>query len=158
MNSKIGHISLLIIFLFISSCVPPAHMYRKGWMFEQDKRERIVRTAERYVGIKYRYGGTTLFGFDCSGFVRFVYKKHGLDIPRSSDDQFNSGRKISFGDAMPGDLVFFRMNGSGVSHVGIYIGNNRFIHSPSSGKKITYADIESPYWKERYAGAATYFR
>ncbi len=158
MSTGTGRISILILFFFIFSCVPPARMYRGGRMFEQDKREKIVRTAERYVGIKYRYGGTTLFGFDCSGFVQFIYAKHGLDIPRGSDEQYDSARKISIRDAAPGDLVFFRTSGSGISHVGIYIGNNRFIHSPSSGKKISYADIESSYWKERYAGAATYFR
>jgi len=158
MIRRIRQISLFIIVLFISSCVPPAHMYRKGWMFEQDKREKIVRTAERYVGIKYKYGGATPFGFDCSGFVQFVYKKHGLDIPRGTDDQYSAGRKIGIGEVRPGDLVFFRINGSGISHVGIYAGENKFIHSPSSGKKISYADIESPYWKEKYAGAATYFK
>ncbi|MCU0822003.1 MAG: C40 family peptidase, partial [Spirochaetes bacterium] len=138
MSGRTRQISLFILFLFISSCAPPAHMYRKGRIFEQDRREKIVRTAEKYVGIKYRYGGTTLFGFDCSGFVQFIYAKHGLEIPRGSDEQYDSARKISIRNAVPGDLVFFRINGSGVSHVGIYIGNNRFIHSPRSGKKITY--------------------
>lgn len=156
MNRKYQKISLLLFF-HITSCVSPYETFRDGWFFQEEKRERIVRTAERYIGVRYKYGGTSLFGFDCSGFVRYVYQKHGIELPRGSKEQYESGRKLSIGEAQPGDLVFFSIEGPGISHVGIYLGGMRFIHSPGTGKKISYAAIDSNYWKGRFVAAAAYF-
>lgn len=155
MSKRFPHI-VLSLFIFITACVPPAHMHRRGGILYKDTREKIVRTAKSYIGIKYRWGGTTQFGFDCSGFVQHVYKKNGINLPRGSRSQYYKGRRISLVYAEPGDLVFFRINGSKISHVGIYLGNYEFIHSPRSGKKISRASINNSYWKKRYAGAVTY--
>ncbi len=154
-------ISVFALISLISSCTPPAHMIKKGWMFHDDKsgtkRERIVRTAKRFIGARYRYGGKDPFGFDCSGFVLYVYNKNGINIPRGSKSQYYSGKRVRIKEAKPGDLVFFSINSKKISHVGIYLGNFRFIHSPREGRKVSCASIKNTYWRKRYAGAATYF-
>jgi len=116
----------------------------------------IVRTAERYLGVSYRHGGSDPDGFDCSGLTMFVYKKNRIQIPRSTNEQFRNGKRIKIREASPGDLVFFDINGKGISHVGIYTGNFRFIHAPRTGKNVSYADLKNSYWKKRFRGIVTY--
>jgi cell wall-associated NlpC family hydrolase len=146
-----------IIFLFIVSCVPPGYTKTRQLNFPEDKRDDIVNTAKEYIGSGYQLNGSTPAGFDCSGFTMFVYKKNGLNIPRKALSQYYSGKKITLKYAKPGDLIFFIVRGTTVSHVGIYLGDNNFIHSPSAGKSVTITSINTPYWKKRYVGAATYF-
>lgn len=85
-------------------------------------------------------------------------KKNGLDVPRSTIAQYRFGRKLSIKNAKPGDLVFFKIHGRRLSHVGIYIGNNSFIHSPRTGKRVCIDDMTKRYWKKRYAGIASFFK
>lgn len=113
---------------------------------------KIINTAKKYIGVPYLWGGMTPNGFDCSGFTQYVFKKHGISIPRVSRDQFNFGTKISRANVQPGDLVFFNTSGSGVSHVGIYIGDGQFIHA-STSKGITIANFNSSIWINCYMGA-----
>ncbi len=150
-------ITLIIIslFIFIVSCTPPAKYRRAGRHYRGD-RKQIVRTAQRYLGVKYRYGGTTPGGFDCSGYVMYVYRENGIPMPRSLLKQYRSGKRISLNRVRPGDLVFFNITGRRISHVGLYVGNNRFIHSPRTGKRISFADMNKRYWRKRYAGAVSY--
>lgn len=116
--------------------------------------ESIVDIAKQYLGIPYKFGGQSpKTGFDCSGFTGYVYRKAGYSLPRGADDQFASLTPVR--KPQPGDLVFFRINGQRVSHVGIYAGNYRFIHAPRTGKNVGYADMRISYWKKRYAGART---
>lgn len=115
----------------------------------------IVRIASRYVGTPYRYGGKTPAGFDCSGYVRYVYARAGFRLPGGSRKQFRSLYTVRV--PQPGDLVFFRTQGRNISHVGIYVGHYRFLHSPRTGKRVGYADIRKRYWSTRYAGARTVF-
>lgn len=128
----------------------------------QDKeislREKIVATAKTLLGAKYRYGGTGGSGFDCSGFVASVYGKNGIILPHSSKAQYRGekAKKADLPKALPGDLVFFSIRGATISHVGIYLGDNSFIHAPSRGKKIMVSRIDESYWKKRFAGAVTY--
>ncbi|SDM44013.1 Cell wall-associated hydrolase, NlpC family [Psychrobacillus sp. OK028] len=113
----------------------------------------LVATAKDLIGIKYRGGGTTKAGFDCSGFVSYVYKDVGVGLPRTSSGMYSSGSKVNKSDLSSGDLVFFNTSGKGVSHVGIYIGDGKFIHS-SSSKGVSIAKINDPYyWGKRYVGA-----
>lgn len=121
-----------------------------------DKRAQIIKTAEKYLGARYNYGGMTTNGFDCSGFVQFVFRENGIDLPRSTVDQFERGKKIELSDAKPGDLVFFNINGARISHVGIFAGKSAFIHAPTWGKRVSYADMNLDYWKKTFVGAATY--
>lgn len=113
---------------------------------------RIIATSKKYIGVPYLWGGTTPKGFDCSGFVQYVFNAHGISLPRTSREQYTVGTYISTSNLQPGDLVFFNTSGSGVSHVGLYIGDGQFIHSASS-KGIVIANLFSTYWMNYYLGA-----
>jgi len=118
-----------------------------------DLRQKIVATAKQYIGVPYLWGGTTPSGFDCSGFVQYVYQRHGISLPRTSKEQWTVGTAISKSALQPGDLVFFANTyTTGISHLGIYIGNNQFIHA-SSSKGVTITDLSNSYWAARYYGA-----
>jgi cell wall-associated NlpC family hydrolase len=121
-------------------------------------RKELVKTAETFIGIPYLWGGTSPErGFDCSGLTMTVYQLNGLDLPRHSGHQFQTGNSVSINNLQPGDLVFFYTRRKGViSHVGIFVGNGYFIHAPSSGKNIRRESMNAPYYKARYAGARTY--
>lgn len=139
----------------ISFCTPP--MLRNTRVVSSpETRRNIVYTARAQIGTPYRFGGSAPGGFDCSGLVMYVYRKNGIDIPRTATDQFIEGRRISKRNIQPGDLVFFRISGSGVSHVGIYAGKGKFIHAPKPGKRVSYASLANPYWTRNYIGAASY--
>lgn len=105
--------------------------------------------------IRYRRGGSDpKTGFDCSGFVRYVYQHSlGAILPGNSASQFDAGANVARSDMKIGDLVFFRTHGKRVSHVGIYLGDNRFIHSPSTGKRVSVSSLDEAYWAHRFAGA-----
>jgi hypothetical protein len=121
-------------------------------------REEIVRTAGRYVGVPYRWGGESpRTGFDCSGLTMVVYRLNGLDLPRSSRQQWKVGRRIDRSRLQKGDLVFFATRGGNrVSHVGIYTGGNKFLHAPSRGRRIQSSSLSDKYFKTRYVGARSY--
>lgn len=115
--------------------------------------KELIATAKDLVGIKYRGGGTTKAGFDCSGFVSYVFKDIGVDLPRTSSGMHATGTKVEKKNLTSGDLVFFNTTGKGVSHVGIYIGDGKFIHS-SSSKGVKIDKLNDPYyWGKRYVGA-----
>ena len=106
--------------------------------------------------IRYHRGGREpSTGFDCSGFVRYVYQHTlGKELPGDSASQFASaGTKVDRAEMKTGDLVFFRIRGKNVSHVGIYLGDGRFIHSPSSGKRVSVSALNEAYWAKRFVGA-----
>jgi cell wall-associated NlpC family hydrolase len=105
--------------------------------------------------IRYRRGGREpSTGFDCSGFVRYVYKHAlGKDLPPNSASQYLTGTQIDRSEMKTGDLVFFRIKGKRISHVGIYLGDGRFIHAPSSGKRISVSELREGYWAKRFVGA-----
>lgn len=113
------------------------------------KWQQIIDEAKKYIGSPYLYGGSTPQGFDCSGYVQYVYGKVGLTIPRTTATQWTGLNAI--GTPRQGDLVFFNTSGTGVSHVGIYLGNNQFIHAGSTG--VVIADMTTAYWKPIYLGA-----
>lgn len=114
-----------------------------------------AKTAKNYIGTPYVYGGRSPSGFDCSGLTSYVYQRHGVKLPRSSTSQAKVGRKIQKGRLKPGDLVFFAQNGrrGQVNHVGIYIGDGKFIHAPSTGKKVSIAKLNDNYFKKNYHSA-----
>ena len=105
--------------------------------------------------IRYRRGGRDpAHGFDCSGFVRYVFQHSvGASLPANSAAQYLSGSKVDRADMKVGDLVFFRTRGKRISHVGIYLGDGRFIHSPSTGKHVSVSNLTEAYWAKRFAGA-----
>ena len=113
---------------------------------------QIVREAEKYIGTKYVYGGSSPSGFDCSGLVQYTLKKVGITVNRSSRDQYKNGVAVSKSDLQAGDLVFFSKGGS-ISHVGIYAGNGKVIHSPSPGKTVCYTTLDQMCSYSTYVGA-----
>lgn len=110
---------------------------------------RIARAALDVVGTPYRYGGNTTDGFDCSGLVQYVHARVGIDVPRTSTAQFQSGPRP--GELEIGDVVYFRIGGK-VGHAGIYIGGGRFVHAPSSGSQVSVSRTDNPYFEPRFAG------
>lgn len=114
------------------------------------KLDNVIDSA---LGTPYRTAGTSLNGFDCSGFTSYVFDKLGIDLPRQSSAQYGAGNKIDKGDLRAGDLVFFNTTGRGISHVGIYVGNGKFAHS-SSSNGVRYDNLSSSYYADRYVGAA----
>lgn len=112
----------------------------------------IVAAATDYIGVPYVFGGTSPYGFDCSGYVQYVFAKSGISLPRTADVQYEVGTPISTTDLVSGDLVFFSTYTYGASHVGIYVGDGRFIHA-SSSRGVTVDSLGSSYWSSHYIGA-----
>lgn len=113
---------------------------------------KLVQTSFKYIGVPYVFGGTTPGGFDCSGYVQYVFAKSGIHLPRVAGDQFGIGKAVSTKNLRVGDLVFFTTYKPGASHVGIYLGNNEFINASSSGG-VSVASLDNQYWAPRYIGA-----
>lgn len=114
--------------------------------------KEILTYANTFTGVPYKFGGTTPAGFDCSGYIRHVFQKVGVQLPRQADEQYTVGKKVEKQNLQPGDLVFFETYEPGVSHSGIYIGDGQFI-SATSSSGVAVADIDDSYWGPRYVGA-----
>lgn len=114
-----------------------------------------IDSAMSLLGIRYRRGGSSPeAGFDCSGFVSHVFREHlGLILPRSSREMSKSGEAVNRDELQPGDLVFFNTMRHAFSHVGIYLGDNQFVHAPRSGGHVRVEDLRGSYWKKRFNGA-----
>lgn len=117
--------------------------------------DRLQSEALRLIGVRYRYGGSTpQTGFDCSGLVRYVlYHTTKLHVGRTAESMAAEGRRVQRVELRVGDLVFFNTRGKIYSHVGIYLGSGRFIHSPSSGSRVRVDDLNNAYWQAHYSGA-----
>jgi cell wall-associated NlpC family hydrolase len=113
----------------------------------------VTRTALAFRGTPYRNGGADPDGFDCSGFTQYVFWQHGIALPRDVKDQFEMGRKVKPRDISPGDLVFFSTVARGASHVGIALGDDEFVHAPSSKGVVRVERIGASYWSRRFVGA-----
>ena len=113
----------------------------------------IVDSAMQLRGVPYRTGGSDPSGFDCSGFVQWVFAKNGVMLPREVRDQYAAGQKIGLRDVQPGDLVFFQTVSRGASHVGVVIGADQFVHAPSSTGVVRVERFTANYWARRFVGA-----
>lgn len=121
------------------------------------ERSQVLKIAERYLGVPYKFGGTTTSGMDCSGFTSVVFLENNYKLPRRSADQATVGNKIAIERVKPGDLLFFRTGGSGINHVGIVhtIGNNgevKFIHA-STSKGVIISSLNEKYWNKAFLHA-----
>lgn len=113
----------------------------------------VVSTALQYLGTPYRNGGTDPTGFDCSGFVQFVFARHGNRLPRDVRAQYAVGDEVDLADVAPGDLLFFETISPGASHVGVAVGEGRFVHAPSSRGVVRVEPYTAVYWARRFVGA-----
>jgi cell wall-associated NlpC family hydrolase len=117
----------------------------------------LLGKAKEYIGVPYRPGGFSPSGFDCSGFVRFVFRAFGVELNRSSRSQATQGEKVAPGEIQPGDLLFFRIRGNRIGHVGIYLGGGQFIHAGSRGgpsvRGVKIARLDSSYYARRLVSA-----
>lgn len=137
---------------------PEDHPVYKRILLGEDLREKLVATAESFIGVEYTWGGISRReGVDCSGLVRAIYELNGLSLPRSMTDQYQAGTTVSRDRLQKGDLVFFSVSPGGpISHVGICVGENVFIHSPGKSKKVREESLDGRYFKERFSGARAY--
>lgn len=113
---------------------------------------RVISHAMQYIGVPYVFGGTSPYGFDCSGYVQYIFAHAGINLPRTADAQYEVGTPVSTTDLMPGDAVFFTTYTYGASHVGIYLGDGNFIHA-SSSRGVTISSLSSAYYSTHYIGA-----
>ncbi len=118
-------------------------------------RSDLIYHALAQLGAPYVWGGVSPEGFDCSGLVQYSYAQVGLGVPRTSEEQLAASLPLDLQELLPGDLVFFNTTDQ-ASHVGIYLGDGAFIHAPSTGKKVTIANIENAYWREAFYRAGSF--
>jgi len=118
---------------------------------ERDVLTRVAQVAQKQAGVRYRFGGHTPKGFDCSGLVFYSYALAGVTVPRTSEAQLRASRELELAEAVPGDLVFFSSPDK-ISHVGIYLGDGQFIHAPSTGKRVVVNELEQPYYQRHLVG------
>jgi cell wall-associated NlpC family hydrolase len=150
MNARMhqsGSILLLALFaamLLATGCASTPVADTPGGARHQEASE----VAASMIGKPYRYGGNTPQGFDCSGLVYFSFKRAGMDVPRSTETQRDRSRKVPATRLARGDLLFFNQEGKYSSHVGIYLGGNRFVHAPSSGKHVRVDNLNDTYWQK----------
>ena len=114
--------------------------------------QAVVDTATSLVGSPYRYGGSGPKVFDCSGLVYYSYRAAGVEVPRTSVQQFRESTMIGIDEARPGDLLFFRYDRK-VSHVGIYLGDRQFVHAPSTGGRVSVQSLQQAHYRDRFVGA-----
>ncbi|HTU66025.1 MAG TPA: C40 family peptidase [Steroidobacteraceae bacterium] len=119
--------------------------------------DAIVSVAMSMRGAKYRFGGATPEGFDCSGLVFYVHRQLGLKVPRTSRDQADAAETVKVRKLRRGDLVFFRIGGSSVNHVGIYIGKRRFVHAPGAGKAVTVNSLDDEFYADAFSSAGRFW-
>ncbi len=120
--------------------------------------EEVVEYAKTFIGTPYVYGGTSPSGFDCSGFVYYIYKQFGVTLNRVANDQSRNGYIVEKADLRPGDIVLFSRTLDGyITHVGIYVGDNSFIHSPQTGRTVEITSMSSGYYNYGYVGARRIF-
>ncbi|MEJ0085792.1 MAG: C40 family peptidase [Pseudomonadota bacterium] len=123
----------------------------------RNRGEALADFALRLRGTPYRYGGASLDGFDCSGLVFYAHRQLGLTVPRTSREQEEDAENIKPRKLRRGDLVFFKIGGRHVNHVGIYIGKHRFVHAPGAGKPVTINSLDDDFYAESFFSAGRYW-
>jgi cell wall-associated NlpC family hydrolase len=118
---------------------------------------QVVSTAFKMLGRPYRYGGSTPSGFDCSGLVQFSFQQAGLNVPRTALEQYERSTPVPDNRLQPGDLLFFTLNSRRVAHVGIYVGDGKFIHAPAIGKQVMESRLDEPFWHGHLVRAGRLF-
>lgn len=146
---------LLLLSLLLGAC--GSKPYRPT--VKSAERQEVIEAARGMLGVPYRYGESSpTRGFDCSGLVQYAHNQAGIEVPRTTGEQYRAALPINRQALRPGDLVFFRTHKQRyVSHVGIYLGKGKFIHAPSSGKHVSIASMKDDYWRQRYTSGGRMF-
>lgn len=147
---RMGIVLLVLLCLLAEGC-GKARVGGSDGVTRPKNGSAVVATAKSQIGRPYKYGGTEpKTGFDCSGLILWTYKQHGVKVPRQAKEQAHHGKVIKKSQLQPGDIVVFRISGRSGYHTGLYSGKGKFVHSPSSGKKIREDNMNDAYWKRRY--------
>lgn len=145
--------SLLLVLAFagLAACTP-FRAELPGGTATPDPGYALLQAAQSRIGAPYRYGGAGPDAFDCSGLVSYAHGQVGIAVPRTAAQQFAAATPVKRGELRPGDLVFFRLEGRNVSHVGIYAGDGRFVHAPQRGGNVRLASLDEDYFRRSFAG------
>lgn len=153
---RLAALTLLAFAILLSACGSKPYVPTPE---QEQMRRGIVLDALGQIGRPYRYGGRAPdSGFDCSGLVYYVYGLQGIKMPRSSSDQYKAGEKIDLEDALPGDLLFYRISGRKIDHVSIYLGDGQAVHAPSTGKQVIVKPTSNKWWSKRFVDAVRVIR
>jgi len=148
-NSRFFLLSAIFGIFTVGCSSTPQRMYHPT---AHSQHQKILKIAKTQLGTPYHYGGRSpQTGFDCSGLVQYSYKMVGISVPRTTKQLYNASSPVQRKYLRAGDLVFFRTYRHKVSHVGLYLGNNKFIHAPSSGKRVNIANMNDRYWRKRFS-------
>jgi len=140
----------------LAACAPFRHGL-PGEAATADPGRALLEAAETRIGAPYRYGGAGPEAFDCSGLVAYAHRQVGIAVPRTAAEQFSKAAPVERRELRPGDLVFFRLAGRGVGHVGIYAGDDRFVHAPQSGGHVRVASLAEEWYRQRFVGAGRFY-
>lgn len=144
-------LALVLLLAGLTACTP----FRAGLPGDPqvaDPGYAVLLAAEARIGAPYRYGGAGPDAFDCSGLVTYAHRQAGIAVPRTAAEQFAAATPVKRGELRPGDLVFFRLEGRTVSHVGIYAGDGRFVHAPQRGGNVRMASLDEEHFRRSFAG------
>ena len=156
---------LFVIALAGCSATPPARMpdpapsprVESTELVTRNPGEALANVALSLQGTRYHYGGVSRDGFDCSGLVVYAHRSLGLEVPRTSRDQAEEAEQVKPRKLERGDLVFFKIDSRKVNHVGIYVGDHRFVHAPGNGKPVTVSSLDDQFYAESFSGAGRYW-
>lgn len=147
------------VLLLLAACAPfqreepPRPVARPA----ADPGQAVLLAAESRIGAPYRYGGSGPDAFDCSGLVTYAHRQAGIAVPRTAAEQHAGATPVERHELRPGDLVFFRLSGREVGHVGIYVGDDRFVHAPQSGGHVRVASLQDEWYRQRFVGAGRFY-
>lgn len=147
--------ALLCGLLLLAACAPFQRREPSGPV--ADPGRAVLLAAESRIGAPYRYGGSGPDEFDCSGLVTYAHRQVGIAVPRTAAEQYAGATPVERRELRPGDLVFFRLSGREVGHVGIYVGDDRFVHAPQSGGHVRVASLRDDWYRERFVGAGRFY-
>ncbi len=148
-NSRFFLLSATFGIFTVGCSSAPQRMYHAT---AHSQHQKILKIAKKQLGKPYHYGGRSpQTGFDCSGLVQYSYRMAGISVPRTTKQLYSASSPIQRKYLKAGDLVFFRTYRHKISHVGLYLGNNKFIHAPSSGKKVNIANMNDLYWRKHFS-------
>lgn len=169
MRIRIQTVVFSLLLLLLSACSSVAHREQTqrtdditgpepapqaGGFLPTPLRKRVVESALLQLGRPYHFGGSEPGGFDCSGLVQYAYSEAGVVVPRSTREQRGTGKIIRLDDAQPGDLLFYHFGRKKTDlHVGLYLGDGKMIHAPSSGRQVSIVRVDEPQWVKRYIDA-----